>query len=378
MSTEAAPPPSIRSRLVQLAWLKPALWWYLGLRGGVLLVLICLNPFTHESLLDKLTRWDSAWYLQAAMHGYPAHVAVVNGVVQPNTIAFFPLLPLLIRAMHTITFLPFSLCGVLISGVSGLTAVLSVGVLVAKFRPRSDALRAALLFCVFPGTFVFSMVYAEGLIITFTALSLAAAIDRRWITAGLFAAVATAASPAALALCGALGIIAVVTIWRTRRVTALIAPVLSPLGALAYLVFLEIHTGSWRSWRMTEEGGWRSYPSARYPLHVLDVFFSNPLKAYKTIDLLIVGFVVIGFGLWWAFRQHQPLALLSYSVLSVALITISRPVGDRPRFIMLAFPVIVAWALRFKGRAFTVLFLCTLGGWAMLCAFEFYSWAIFP
>ena len=369
---------TLATRVRGLAWLKPVLWWYLALRGAVLVVLICLNPFTHEGLLNKLTRWDSAWYLQAAMHGYPAHLEVVNGVVQPNTIAFFPLLPLLIRMLHTVTFLPYSVCGVLISVVSGLAAVLSVGVLVAKFRPRTDALRAALLFCVFPGTFVFSMVYAEGLIITFTALSLAAAIERRWVAAGLLAAVATAASPAALALSAALGFIALRSIWTERDWRSLLAPVLSPLGALSYLVFLQIHTGSWNSWRRTEEGGWHSYPSARYPLHVLDVFFSNPIRAYKTIDLLIMGFVVVGFGLWWAFRQHQPAVMLAYAVLSVGLITISRPVGVRPRFILLAFPVIVAWALRFEGRAYKILFGCTLAGWVVLSAFEFYSWAIFP
>ena len=375
MSTETVP---LRSRLESAAWLKPAIWWYLALRGGVLLVLVCLNPLTHEGLLNKLTRWDSAWYLQAAMHGYPSHLEVINGQVQANTIAFFPLLPLLIRALHTVSFLPYSVCGVLISLLSGLTAVLCVGLLVAKFRPHADALRAAILFCIFPGTFVFSMVYAEGLIITFTALSLAAAIDRRWVAAGLFAALATAASPAALALCAALGVMACVSIWKDRDWRSLLAPLLSPLGALGYLVFLQLHTGSWTSWRRTEEGGWHSYPSARYPLHILDVFFSNPIRAYKTIDLLIMGFVVVGFGLWWAFRQHQPTVMLAYAVFSVALITISRPVGVRPRFIMLAFPVIIAWALRFEGRAFRILLWCTLVAWAVLTAFEFYSWAIFP
>ena len=369
---------SLRTRIATLAWLKPALWWYLALRGALFLVLIALNPFTHEGLLNKLTRWDSAWYLAAAQHGYPSHLEVVNGHVVANPIAFFPLLPMLIRALHGISFLPYSICGLVISFVSGLTAVLAVGLLVARFRPQSDALRAAILYCVFPGTFVFSMVYAEGLIITFTALSLTAALDRRWVKAGLLGALATLASPAALALCVALGIGSLFVITRERDWRSLLAPVLSPLGALSYLIYLQVHTGSWEAWRRTEEGGWHSYPSLRYPLHVLDVFFSNPLRAYKTIDLLILGMVFVGLGLWWAFRQKQPPVVLAYAVASVVLITLSRPVGVRPRFIMLAFPVVVAWALQFEGSRFRILQWTSVVAWGILSAFEFYSWAIFP
>jgi hypothetical protein len=369
---------TLRTRIAALAWLKPAFWWYLALRGAVVLLLITLSPFTHEGLLNKLTRWDSEWYLAAAMHGYPSHLEVVAGHVVANPIAFFPLLPMLIRGLHVISFLPYSICGLVVSFTSGLTAVIAVGLLVTRFRPQADALRAAILFCLFPGTFVFSMVYAEGLIITLTALSLAAALDRRWIKAGLLAALATLASPAAIALCVALGVSALIAMQRERDWRSLFAPLLSPLGALGYLGYLQLHTESWEAWRRTEEGGWHSYPSLRYPLHILDVFFSNPLRAYKTIDLLIIGMVFVGLGLWWAFRQHQPAVVLAYAVASVILITISRPVGVRPRFIMLAFPVVIAWALHFEGSRFRILQWTSVGAWGILTAFEFYSWAIFP
>ena len=88
--------------------------------------------------------------------------------------------------------------------------------------------------------------------------------------------------------------------------------------------------------------------------------------------------VFVGLGLWWAFRQHQPAVVLAYAVASVILITISRPVGVRPRFIMLAFPVVIAWALHFEGSRFRILQWTSVGAWGILTAFEFYSWAIFP
>jgi hypothetical protein len=45
---------------------------------------------------------------------------------------------------------------------------------------------------------------------------------------------------------------------------------------------------------------------------------------------------------------------------------------------MIAFPVIVAWALRFEGWRFRVLVGISVAAWGALTAFEFYSWAIFP
>lgn len=369
---------AFRSRVRSLRWLLPALWWYLALRIVVVIALIFADVFTHERLLNKLTRWDSAWFLEAARSGWPRHLPMIDGHVASNTISFFPAFPLAIRYFAAVTFLPLSVSGLLLSAVSGLTATLAVGMLVRVYRSQDDALRAAVLFCVFPGTFVFNLIYAEGMIITFCALGLIALLRRRWLMAGLLGALATFTSPIALAFVVACAWAALTDLRQHRQVQALLAPLLAPLGFAFYMVWLWRHTGVLNAWRLTERDGWQSYPSLRYPFHILDVFFSNPWAAYKTIDLLIMGMLFTGVALYWAFRQRQPGPVLAYMLSAVVLITLSRPVGLRPRFLLVAFPLIIAVALRFEGRTGTVIRWVCVALWLTLSAFELYSWAIFP
>ena len=363
---------------MSLRWLLPAVWWYLALRALVLLGLTVGDLFTHERLLNKLTRWDGQWFLVAAREGWPRHLVVVHGQVAPNPISFFPALPLSIRWLSKLTFLPLSVSGVVISAVTGLTATLAIGMLVRAWRDEADALRAAILFAVFPGTFVFSLIYAEGMVLTLTALGLLALLRKRWLLAGVLGAAATFTSPVALAFVVACTWGAVLAIHRDRGWRALLAPLLAPLGFVFYMFWLWRHTGVFNAWRIVERDGWKSYPSLRYPLHVLDVFFSNPYAAYKTIDVLIVGMAFTGIGLYWVFKQRQPSPVIAYAVAAVILLLISRPVGLRPRFVMVAFPVVIAWALRFEGSRFVVLRNLSVLAFGGMAALEFYSWAVFP
>jgi hypothetical protein len=350
----------------------------LALRALTIVGLLIGDTFTHERLANKLTRWDSAWLLDAAEHGWPRHLVEVNGHVIANTISFFPLVPLLIRWSSQLTGVPYSVSGLILSGLTGLTATLGIGLLVRQYRSEQEAARAAILIAVFPATFIFSLIYAEGLVLTFIALGLIALLRRRWAVAGLLGLLATLTSPVGLAFVVACAWGAVSAIRRSRSWRALLAPLLAPLGFVAYMGWLRIHTGTFNAWRRTERDGWNSYPSLRYPIHLVTSFVRDPLAQVKTTDLLIVGIVFAAVGLYWAFRQRQPAVVLAYAVASVCMALLSAPVSLRPRFILIAFPVIVAWALRFKGRSFRVVVALSLVAWAALTAFELYSWAIFP
>ena len=127
----------------------------------------------------------------------------------------------------------------LLSGVTGLTAVWAVGLLARRLAGDSAGARAALLFAVFPGTFVFSFAYSEGIVVTCVAFGLLALLDRRWWLAGVLGAVATAASPVALAF-------VVSCVWaavgQPSAATGESAHwshlLLAPLGFVAYMVYL--------------------------------------------------------------------------------------------------------------------------------------------
>ena len=351
---------------------------YLAARVATLAVLLVADVGDHESLAGRLARWDGAWFLRAAEQGWPRHLPMSHGHVAANTIAFFPVFPITIRWLSSATTLSPLLIGVTISAATGLTAVVAVGLLARRFTSTKQATRATLLFALFPGTFAFSLVYTEGIVLTCVALGLIALLDRRWWLAGVLGLVATAASPIALAFVLSCAWCAVRAAWRDRDVRPLVAPVLAPLGFLAYMGWLWRHTGVLDAWRLTEQGGWNSSSSLVYPFRVLGTFARNPLGPTLTGQILVAGTVVSVIGAALAIRQRQPAPVLIYGLAAAVLAATASPVGLRPRFVMLAFPLILAYGTRLRGRAYTGALLASAVLLVAMSWLEFGSWAVFP
>ena len=52
--------------------------------------------------------------------------------------------------------------------------------------------------------------------------------------------------------------------------------------------------------------------------------------------------------------------------------------GLRPRFVMLAFPLVVAYGTRLRGRAYAGVLLVSAALLVAMSALEFASWSVFP
>jgi hypothetical protein len=325
---------------------------YVACRVVTLASLAVANLFTHHSLGEDLNIWDAHWFVRAAEQGWPSHLPVAHGHAAPTTLAFFPLFPLLIRGSSALTGLSPVAAGAVISGVTGLTALIAVGMLVRHFAGEDKAQRAALLFAVFPGTFVFSLGYSEGIVITCVAFGLLALLRCQWWLAGVLGLVATATSPIALAFVLSCAWCAAAELRRRKDWRALLAPALAPLGFVGYMAWLWSHTGNLWAWRLAERDGWKSYPSLRYPVHIVRVFVFDPVAPTRTGQLLMIGTVVAVVASVLAVRQRQPPPVLIYGLTAAAMAAIAAPVGLRPRFLLLAFPLIVAIATRLRGRAY--------------------------
>jgi hypothetical protein len=351
---------------------------YLAARVATVAALLIADLADHRSLAGQLARWDGTWFLRAAEQGWPPHLPMVHGHVTANTTAFFPVLPIAIRWVSSATTLSPLMVGLAISAVTGLTAVVALGLLVRRFTGSQPATRATLLFAVCPGTFAFSLVYAEGIVVTCTALGLLALLERRWWLAGLLGLLATATSPIALAFVLSCAWCAGWAAWRDRSVRPLVAPVLAPLGFLAYMGWLWRHTGVLDAWRLTEQGGWHSSSSLFYPLRVLRTFARDPLGPTLTGQILVAGTVVAVIGAVLAIRQRQPAPVLIYGLAAAVLAATAAPVGLRPRFLMLAFPLVVAYGTRLRGRLYTGALLVSAALLVAMSTLEFASWAVFP
>jgi hypothetical protein len=354
-----------------------ALIAYLACRVATAIAVAVADLSTHNSVVFDLTRWDGAWFLRAVHNGYPSHLPMSHGHVVANPIAFFPLFPLIVRA-GAATGLDAGVAALLLSGLTGLSAVWAVGLVARRLAGDSAGARAALLFAVFPGTFAFSFAYSEGIVVTCVAFGLLALLDRRWWLAGVLGAVATAASPVALAFVVSCAWSAGAAVRRDRRPGPLVAPLLAPLGFVAYMVYLGLHTGQWNAWRLTERGGWKSYPSLEYPFQIVWKFLSNPLSPTLTGQILFAGTVAAVIGVVLMIREHQPAPVFIYGLCAVGSAAVSLPVGLRPRFLMLAFPLVIAVGTRYSGRTHRILVGVCVVLLALMTILEAGSNAVFP
>ncbi len=367
-----------RARRVRRSFLFWPVVAYLAARIITLAALLVADLADHRGLAAQLARWDGSWFLRAAEHGWPSHLPMAHGHVAANTIAFFPVFPIAIRWLSSGTTLSPLVVGLSISAVTGLTAVVAVGLLVLRFAAREAATRATLLFALFPGTFAFSLAYNEGIVLTCIALGLMALLSRRWWLAGLLGLIATATAPVALAFVFSCAWSAGWAAWRGRTVRPLVAPVLAPLGFVAYMGWIWWHTGVLNAWRLTEAGGWKGSTSLAYPFRVLGTFVRDPFSPTLTGQILVAGTLVAVIGAVLAIRQRQPAPVLIYGLAAACLAATAAPVGLRPRFVMLAFPLVVAYGTRLRGLAFAGLLLVSASLLVAISALEFASWSVFP
>jgi hypothetical protein len=212
-------------------------------------------------------RFDGVYYNAIATHGYISHLSVgTDGKVGQNVIAFFPGYPLLLRLLHA-TGLSLLASAVLLSTVAAVGAGTMIAACVADWAGRPIATLAALLWAAQPTSFVLSLAYSEGLFTLFAAGCLFALQRRQWVLAGLAAAAASATRPSGITLFLAC-LIATVPIIAGRvpelsrprdRLLAATAPVLAPIGILAYFWYLGVHTGRFNAWFVTENDGWGAH-----------------------------------------------------------------------------------------------------------------------
>ena len=154
---------------------------------------------THRSLAAEVDRWDGRWFLRAVVSGWPVNLPYRHGHVAASTVAFYPVFPLAIRWLSDLTGLSPLAAGLTVTSVTGLSATVGVWLAVRHYADRGAADRATLLVAMFPGAFVLSLVYSDGIVVTCVAFGLLALMTRRWFLAGVLGMIATGTSPIALA-----------------------------------------------------------------------------------------------------------------------------------------------------------------------------------
>ncbi len=350
---------------------------YLATRALLLLVAFVNGTLRHHAFTHELSQWDGLWYRMLADHGYPTHVSHVQ-----TTLGFFPVYPGIVWAVSHVFVLPVAhyeilsttIAGVIVSGVGGLIATVLVQRLATGWWGEHAGRKAVLIFCLFPGSVVFSMVYAEGVMLALAAGCILALQKRRWVLAGSLAAVATATEPEALVLVVVCAVSAGVELWRrglTDRAArrSLIAPALSMVGVGLFAAFLWIWTGSPFASFIAQHYGWSEKTDVFALVHLAQITAGQVSLSHfdhPTIDLNLVvglaGAIVLIVLLVLVIRNWREMSVeaIVWTLGISWLAMTSEYTPPNPRLVVTAFPAVIVLARYVHGKWWTAL-LCANG-----------------
>jgi len=337
------------------------------------LLLALVDAAVQNANLGRVfSNWDGKWYVLTAQHWYwYPHYSLHSTTVAKHytTLGFLPLFPMIEWLLRQITQLPLIYSGLTLSLVTGAVATLLVIELARQWWGEAAARRALLFWCFFPGTVVFSMVYTEGLLISLVAGCLMLLGAKRWVSAGLLAGLATAVAPVALAIVPACAVASALEIRRrgwadgkARR--SLLAPILSPVGVVAFGIFLWFLTGTPLASFHAQHGAWQETTTPLAIPHtvgsLIHELFVRGLPQHKgpggidlngVLALLGTAFLLYGFWRLWKVRQTIPIPVWVWTIFAALLALTSAKTPPNPRLLICMFPVVLIVGSQPSGRA---------------------------
>lgn len=309
------------------------------------------EPSARVSVTDALTSWDGLWYLAVVRDGYPDAIPPdVTFEQMEARAAFFPLFPGAVRAVDSVLPGGDTIAALVLNVVLGGLAVLLVGLLAREVAGERVAGRAMVLFAVFPGSFVLSFAYAEALMIVFAGACLLFLRDERWVLAGLAAMLTTATRPNGVAIVVACAVAALLAIRRNRDWSSLAAPLLAPVGFVAFMLYVDSEAGERGAWFRVQSEAWGEGVSFGWTAVELTAeFFTAPFDS-PTGAITVACLAVTLFMAWASIRVGLPWEWLAYSAVIIAMVLIPDTVTIRPRFVLAAFPLFIGVAAWWPDR----------------------------
>jgi hypothetical protein len=290
--------------------------------------------------------WDGSLYYKIIVEGYSRTPS------DPGIYAFFPAFPLSSRLLASLPGIGPLAAGLIVSVIASFGAAIAIWMLADHLMGPEAADRAVALFAFFPGSFVLSMLYSEGVMLALAAGCLWALVRHKWLLAGILAALGTASRPNAIALIAACAWAAGAAILSRREWRSLIAPALAPLGIAGFFALLWSRTGDPTTWFRVQRELWHERVTPLALVNDVRDFVTDPFGNTNTTAALF-GAVVCAIGLVLLVRSRLPSVLTVYTAVVVALAACSETLGARPRFVLTAFPLFFAFALRVRGMTFS-------------------------
>ncbi|MFJ9822495.1 hypothetical protein ACIRU3_46290 [Streptomyces sp. NPDC101151] len=317
---------------------------YLTLSGLGFAVLLLLNRYLGYGVTSLLRRWDAVNYLAVAAHGYPDHLVYrADGAPDFNTLAFFPLVPTLIRGLHLAAGLPVEYGGMLVSWVAGAVAASGVHTLARAIIGCRAAFVCVALWACSPYAFVLWIPYSEAVFTAVLMWALVALFARRWGTAGLLCALAGTVRPTAVVLVGVAGLAAMAALMARRDGSRPLATLaIAPLGVVGSWLFLGSRIGSATGWFEAERAWNQSFDFGRATLIALrDAAGAHSPDVRYTAVFTMIAAAAIGTAALSVDRRVPWLLVLLVASAWALMMGTSGAQYSKPRFMLPFLPVLL-------------------------------------
>jgi hypothetical protein len=316
-------------------WAGASLGYFL-INGMVWMMLQQSGP-PLDKALDPWDQWDTGHYIKIALYGYKG--------VAPETPAFFPLYPLLVRYLEPVLPGGALSAGLIISHAACLGALTVLFRLVEDMFDVALARRTALFLMAYPYAFYLVSGYNEGVFLFFIVAGFYAMWRGRWWAAGAFGALASATRAAGVLLVVAFAVEYLRQHgWRPRNVrTDALAGLVIPLGLAAYAMWCWLAYGDPLHF-LAVQSTWGRRPSppwdgsVRAIEQIVNAITANgaifqPVVVFNIIDLLatiVTGTLLVlsVVGPWRLGKQSAYLA--ASAIVAFVVVLISPIAGDVP------------------------------------------------
>ena len=320
------------------------------------------NKALHLStLLHAWGRWDTGQFTHIAMYGYNA----------PYRMAFFPLFPLLERALAVVVRDPF-VAGLILSNVAALGVFMVLYRLVMEDFGAEQAWRSVLYLAVFPTAFFLVVAYNESLFVFFTLLSFYEMRKGRWWLAGLAALFASLTR--SIAVCLFIPFVYEYLRQRDFQLRKIRFDVLGAVGiaggviifgVYGYLTFHDFLAFSHAQavWQRQLSPPWLIFWEA------YGIIKHNPILSFDSIHtvidlsatLFILVILALAFvGPWKLAREHWSYAFYAVAIYLFVIIVPEAgryPLSSLARFMIEIFPAFVVLAAMGQKRNFNLYYL---------------------
>ena len=344
----SGPPPSAdRWRVTSIRSARAALWPFVVSRAIVLGALLLarfvvteVRPRSGAAIVAAhagLLGWDANWYRRIAALGY--------GRAGRTSVRFFPLYPLLTRALSALPGISTDAALLVIANVSGFVAVALIHrLVVVETDDEEMASRAAWWLAMFPTAFVLSMGYADSLLLVTSLAMFLALRSRHFALAAIAGVLAGLSRPVGLLL----ALPAVIEAGRRlgeiplrRRWVRAAAVASAPVGTACYLAWSKAHDGSFflplSAQVSSQNRGGLADPIVTVARDLRDLVHGEHLgtSLHAPWALFLVALVIVLFRRW-------PVSYGAYAALTLAITLTAPNLTSFERYALDCFPFALA------------------------------------